>query len=72
MPLISGGDILVAVRSHPFFKNIPVVLYSTSFTKSDEEFCDNLDASWVYKSTSVEGVKQTAKVLAEFCQLQIH
>jgi CheY-like chemotaxis protein len=72
MPLISGGDILVAVRSHPFFKNVPVVLYNTSFTKSDEDFCDNLGASWVLKSTSVEGVKQTAKILAEFCQLQHH
>jgi len=47
------------------------VIYTTSNNESDESYCRQLGASWVSKSSTVEGVKQVAKVLAEFCDLQI-
>ena len=70
MPRLNGKDTLVAIRKHPRYKYIPVVIYTTSQSSSDEDFCKELGASWVVKSSSVEGVKQVAKVLAEFCELQ--
>lgn len=72
MPRVNGKEALMAIRSHPLYKHIPVVLYTTSSSHSDELFCQRLGASWVSKSTTAEGVRQVAKVLAEFCQLQKH
>ena len=70
MPHPNGKEILVAVRNHPKYQYVPVVIYTKSTSKSDEDFCRHLGASWVNKSTSIESVKQIAKVLAEFCDLQ--
>ena len=69
MPRLNGKETLVAIRQHPRYKNIPVVVYTTSTNQADEEFCKKFGASWVNKSYTVEGVRQTAKILAEFCQL---
>jgi CheY-like chemotaxis protein len=70
MPRLNGKETLAAIRNHSRYKYIPVVIYTTSQNKNDETYCKQLGASWVVKSSSVEGVKQVAKVLAEFCELQ--
>lgn len=72
MPRYNGKETLLAIRNHRQCKNIPVVIYSTSNSQSDEEFCRRNGASWVTKSSNMEGVRQIAKVLAEFCELQKH
>ena len=71
MPRLNGKETLLAIRRHPVFRNIPVVLYSTSSSVKDETFCKEYGASWMIKPNNVEGVRQTAKVLAEFCEMQI-
>ena len=70
MPRLNGKETLAAIRKHPKYQYIPVVIYSTSNNPFDEEYCRRLGASWVSKSSTIEGVKQVAKVLAEFCDLQ--
>jgi CheY-like chemotaxis protein len=70
MPRLNGKETLAAIRNHPRYQYIPVVIYTTSQNNNDEAYCKQLGASWVVKSSSVEGVKQVAKVLAEFCELQ--
>jgi CheY-like chemotaxis protein len=70
MPRLNGKETLAAIRKHPKYQYIPVVVYTTSMNDADEDYCRRLGASWVSKSTSIEGVKQVAKVLAEFCDLQ--
>lgn len=70
MPRLNGKETLSAIRNHPRFQYTPVVIYTTSSNATDEAFCRQLGASWVSKSSTIEGVKQVAKVLAEFCDLQ--
>ena len=72
MPRLNGKETLMAIRNHSRCRHIPVVLYTTSSGAGHEEFCLRYGASWVMKPSTVEGVRQTAKVLAEFCQLQDH
>lgn len=70
MPRFNGKETLMAIRKHPRYQFIPVVVYTTSTNPADEEFCKRMGASWLSKSSTIEGVKQVAKVLAEFCELQ--
>jgi CheY-like chemotaxis protein len=72
MPRLNGKETLAAIRKNPKYRFIPVVIYTTSSSNVDEDFCRQLGASWVSKSPTVDGVKQVAKVLAEFCELQNH
>lgn len=69
MPRLNGKETLAAIRRHPKFRTTPVVIYTTSDNRADEQFCKNLGATWVVKSANVDGVRQTAKILAEFCNL---
>src|SRR3954470_24247589 len=45
MPRMNGKDTLAAIRRHPLYRNIPVVLYTTSTNESDEQYCRMLRAS---------------------------
>ena len=72
MPRMNGKDTLLAIRKHHSFHNIPVVVYTTSSNEADEEFCKKNNATWVVKSPSLEGIRNTARILAEFCELQKH
>lgn len=70
MPRLNGKETLMAIRRHPRFHTIPVVLYTTSSNPEDEDFCKKLGASWVSKAPTVEGVRQTARIFADFCSLE--
>ena len=70
MPRLNGKETLAAIRKHSRYRNVPVVLYTTSNSQADQAFCREQNASWVSKSPSIDGVRQTARILAEFCQLQ--
>jgi CheY-like chemotaxis protein len=72
MPRMNGKETLYAIRSHPRYKSIPVIIYTTSASEADEEYCRQLGASWMNKPPSIDGVRQIARILAEFCQLQKH
>ena len=67
MPRMNGRETLVALRKHPQYKNIPVVMYTTSTHAADEAFCRAHGATWFNKPDSVEAVRQAARILAEFC-----
>jgi CheY-like chemotaxis protein len=69
MPRMSGKETLVYIRSLPLFKKVPVILYTTSMSKADAQFCEKYQASWVSKPPHIDGVKQVARILAEFCTL---
>jgi CheY-like chemotaxis protein len=69
MPRLNGKETLAAIRKHPEYNNIPVLVYTTSSNKSDEEYCKKYNASWINKPNSMEGVKQIARVIADFCQI---
>lgn len=71
MPRMNGLETLAAIRNSPRYQYIPVVIYSNSTNASDETFCNRHGASWVNKPSDSEGIRQVAKVLAEFCELQV-
>src|SRR5690349_8737125 len=56
MPRRDGMQTLVAIREHHRFRHIPIVIYTTSISVADQDFCDKYGASWVNKPSSVEGV----------------
>jgi CheY-like chemotaxis protein len=68
MPRMNGRETLAAIRNHALFKNTPVVIYTTSSSKEDQEFCKKYNASWVNKPYHIEDVKRIAKIISDFCQ----
>jgi CheY-like chemotaxis protein len=68
MPKMNGGETLMAIRGHSNFKNVPVVVYTTSASKADQDFCNKYNASWINKPYNIEDVKAVAKIIADFCK----
>jgi CheY-like chemotaxis protein len=68
MPRLNGKETLATIRRHPVYRHVPVVLYTTSNNESDLLYCKQLDASFINKPNGYDGVRQVAKMLAEFCQ----
>src|SRR5688572_4581511 len=71
MPRLNGKDTLIAIRKNHKYDSIPVVIYTTTINEADTAYFSSMGASCVSKSTNIEGVRQTAKILAEFCANQI-
>jgi CheY-like chemotaxis protein len=69
MPRMNGKETLMAIRKHPNYQHIPVMVYSTSNDVRDKLFCQKFNASWVNKPSDVEGVKQIARIIADFCSI---
>jgi CheY-like chemotaxis protein len=69
MPRLNGKETLAAIRNHPTYQDIPVLVYTTSSSKNDEEYCKKFNASWVNKPANLEEVKKVARIIADFCKL---
>ena len=69
MPRMNGKETLMAIRNHQNYQHIPVMVYSTSNDSRDKLFCQKFNASWVNKPSDVDGVKQIAKIIADFCSI---
>ncbi|HEU0112717.1 MAG TPA: response regulator [Flavisolibacter sp.] len=71
MPRMNGKETLIAIRQHPHFKNIPVIIYTTSYSREDQDFCQENNATWVHKPNHINDVKNIAKIIADFCNQSI-
>jgi CheY-like chemotaxis protein len=69
MPRLNGMETLAALRQQPKYFNIPVLVYTTSSSKANEQFCKKYNATWVIKPDHIDGVKKVAKIISDFCHM---
>lgn len=74
MPKVTGLEVLAALKSHPRFKIIPVVVLTSSNELSDIEQAYNLGVnSYIMKSVDYdEFAKAVALIHHYWCQLNIY
>ena len=59
MPKMNGKQCLEALKEHEVFKNIPVIIYSTSSSIRDKNETDDLGAAYfLTKPNSISGLKK--------------
>lgn len=63
MPLMNGKVCLITMREDQRFRDIPVVIYSTSVTTTDKKTFAKLGASVFLKPSSFLGLKEQLKVI---------
>lgn len=69
MPRLNGTETLVRLKSNDKFKDIKVVIYSTSVNVIEKDNCINLGAySYLVKPLSYAETLSTAKYLAALCK----
>jgi CheY-like chemotaxis protein len=68
MPKMSGTQTLTTLKSDARFRQIPVIIYSTSINPLEKEKCLSLGAhSYITKPLSFKESVDTAKTFLQFC-----
>jgi CheY-like chemotaxis protein len=67
MPLLSGRDTLLRLKDDSRYKNIPVVILTTSNSEKEKAQCLEIGAAlYLFKSSGFDKIVSTAKYLYEF------
>lgn len=70
MPILNGTQTLRKIKGDERFKEIPVVIYSTSVNANEREECYRLGAlDYMVKPSSFSDSVEIAKKLKRICQL---
>jgi len=71
LPKIHGKEILKVLKSGNAFRDIPVVILTTSSTKTDIEYCLGAGAeTFITKPTNTEGFDQMVTKIVEIASKQ--
>lgn len=69
MPKMNGTQTLETLKADDRFKNIPVIIYSTSINPFEKAKCVSLGAhAYITKPVSLKESLETAQVFLNFCQ----
>lgn len=64
LPKVHGKDVLRALREHEQFKDIPVMIHTTSSLQSDIDACMELGADkYVNKASTIQGFKEVTMAI---------
>ncbi|ABD81890.1 response regulator [Saccharophagus degradans] len=67
MPIISGKDVLLALKANAKYCHIPVVIYSTSDAKADIRWCyTNGAAGYIVKPASIQAMETALMTLGVY------
>ncbi len=70
MPKMNGTETLSHIKNDERFRNIPVIIYSTSINPFEKDKCMRLGAhSYITKPISFTDGIATAKTFCEFCRI---
>lgn len=68
MPVLDGKETLSIIKKNPAYKNIPVVIFTTSESELDRRFCQRFDTEMVTKPPSFATLEATVVRLLSFCK----
>jgi CheY-like chemotaxis protein len=69
MPVMGGRQTLAAIKNDPELRNIPVVVFTTSNNKDDQNFCETYGADMITKPSKFpEYKKKIAQVVLSRCR----
>ena len=67
MPILSGRDTLTLLKNNPDYKDIPVVVFTTSNSNLDRIFCNRYGVEMITKPVTYSTLKDTIQQLLRFC-----
>lgn len=68
MPKMDGRETVVAIKGHDYFKNLPILLFSTAKNKTDELFAEKWGVRFFQKPDSVQGLNEVANIILAMCR----
>lgn len=67
MPVMSGKEVLAELRNSERWYNLKVVMFTNSSAEVDRLFAESMNAHFITKPMSVEGIRQVAERILKLC-----
>ena len=71
MPIMDGKEMLVKLRTHSQFKDLPVIMFSTSGSEKDKQFAKDNDAEFISKPASYNELKSLVQQFVSKCRFDV-
>ena len=71
MPIMDGKEMLVKIREHSQFKNLPVIMFSTSDSSKDKEFAEDHDAEFFSKPGNYNELRMLVEQFVRKCRFEV-
>ncbi len=68
MPRMDGRETVVAIKNHEDFKNMPLLLSSSSKNKTDELFAEKWGVRYFQKPDTMQGLRELAQIIIAMCR----
>jgi CheY-like chemotaxis protein len=69
MPVVSGKEVLFRLREKEIFKDIPIVVFTTSSHSFDKEFAEKYNAVFRVKPLHLDQMKEVVTEFLSYCAL---
>jgi CheY-like chemotaxis protein len=70
MPIMDGKQMLRKLRDHAGYKDLPVVMFSTSHSLQDHEFAETYDAEFVSKPSKYRELEALVEQFVSKCRFE--
>ena len=68
MPVLNGKQLLAILKNDEDFKFIPLIVFTTSSTEGDKEFCNRFNVPMVTKPNGMDAFNGTVQKFLDHCQ----
>ena len=68
MPVMDGRELLTLLKNKEHYKDIPVVMYTTSSNLFDKLHCDQYHVDLFTKPSTPDSILQTASLMLQYCK----
>jgi CheY-like chemotaxis protein len=68
MPVLTGKQLIAILKNEEAFKEIPIVVFTTSSNSSDKDYCDRFNVPMVTKPNAMKDFNSTVLQILEHCE----
>ena len=68
MPVLTGKQLIAILKNEEGFKEIPIVVFTTSSNGSDKDYCDRFNVPMVTKPNAMKEFNKTVLQFLDHCE----
>lgn len=71
MPVLNGKETLSCIKQDPSFDKIPIVVFTTSSSLADRQYCESYGTQMLTKPITFDALKQVVEKLLHLCEMSV-
>lgn len=68
MPVLDGREVLRILKRSDRYKDVPIVVYTTSSNNFDRLHCAQFDVELITKPSTVQSIQQSVRDMLRYCK----